>query len=165
MESTDARRMFPCWDKPAFRATVQLRVTAPAAWESVSNMPVTRRVVHGELATTTFERSPKMPSYLVEYTAGELAQINAVADKTGSQYGPCAARSMAGRRLLATRNRSSPTTTTILGIVIRRRNCCLVSANLAVHGHIKDGRTPSRFCALMDRGRFMGQSQGAEMAA
>jgi aminopeptidase N len=40
-------------------------------------MPVERRVVHGVLATTTFRRSPKMPSYLVEYSAGHLAQISA----------------------------------------------------------------------------------------
>jgi aminopeptidase N len=80
MEATDARRMFPCWDEPAFRATFQLRATVPAAWESVSNMPITHRVVHGQLATTTFGRSPKMPSYLIEYTAGELGQISAHAD-------------------------------------------------------------------------------------
>ncbi len=76
MEPTDARRMFPCWDEPAFRATFSLQATVPADWTSVSNMPVERRVVHGDLATTTFRRSPKMPSYLVEYSAGHLAQIS-----------------------------------------------------------------------------------------
>jgi len=80
MEATDARRMFPCWDEPAFRATFQLKATVPAAWQSVSNMPIAERVVHGNLATTTFARSPKMPSYLIEFTAGDLAQISAAAD-------------------------------------------------------------------------------------
>ncbi|HXP65435.1 MAG TPA: hypothetical protein VN815_08180, partial [Steroidobacteraceae bacterium] len=32
MEATDARRMFPCWDEPAFRAYFSLTVTVPAAW-------------------------------------------------------------------------------------------------------------------------------------
>jgi aminopeptidase N len=77
MESTDARRMFPCWDEPAFRATFQLTVTVPANWATVSNMPVAKRVVNGALATTTFQRSPKMPSYLVEFTAGDLAELAA----------------------------------------------------------------------------------------
>ncbi|HEV3088491.1 MAG TPA: hypothetical protein VGX96_14860, partial [Candidatus Elarobacter sp.] len=53
-ESTDARRAFPSWDEPAFRASYQLTVTLPAAWSAVSNMPVESRAVHGDLATTTF---------------------------------------------------------------------------------------------------------------
>ncbi len=78
-EATDARRMFPCWDEPAFRATFQLTATVPSAWTNVSNMPPESRVVHGALATTTFRRSPKMPSYLVEYSAGDLAHVDATA--------------------------------------------------------------------------------------
>jgi aminopeptidase N len=76
-EATDARRMFPCWDEPAFRATFQLTATVPAAWTSTSNMPPAVRTVHGALATTTFRRTPRMPSYLLEYSAGDLAHIDA----------------------------------------------------------------------------------------
>ncbi len=76
MEATDARRMFPCWDEPAFRAKFRLEVTVPAEWASVSNMPIERRVVHGNLATVRFGETPKMPSYLVEFTAGDLREIN-----------------------------------------------------------------------------------------
>ena len=74
-EATDARRMFPCWDEPAFRATFSLTATIPARWNSVSNMPVLHRVVHGALATTTFATTPSMPAYLLEYTAGDIASI------------------------------------------------------------------------------------------
>ena len=77
MESTDARRMFPCWDEPAFRSTFRLIVTVPADWATIANMPVAKRVVHGGLATTTFQRSPSMPSYLVEFTAGDLVALSA----------------------------------------------------------------------------------------
>jgi aminopeptidase N len=82
MESTDARRMFPCWDEPAFRATFQLTTTVPADWATVSNMPIARRTVHGSLATVTFRRSPRMPSYLVEFSAGHLERISARAGAT-----------------------------------------------------------------------------------
>ena len=82
MEATDARRMFPCWDEPAFRATFQLTATVPAAWTVVSNMPIAKRTVAGALATTTFERSPRMPSYLVEYSAGDLRSISGTGDGT-----------------------------------------------------------------------------------
>lgn len=77
-ESTDARRMFPAWDEPAFRSTFQLTVTLPAAWSAVSNMPVRSRNVHGALATTTFGRTPKMPTYLVVLSAGELGALSGV---------------------------------------------------------------------------------------
>jgi aminopeptidase N len=79
-EQTDARRMFPCWDEPAFRATFALTATVPSAWTVVSNMPIEKRMVKGELATTSFRRSPKMPSYLVEFSAGDLAKISAKKD-------------------------------------------------------------------------------------
>jgi aminopeptidase N len=82
MEATDARRMFPCWDEPAFRATFRLTATVPADWATVGNMPVAKRVVHGALATTTFENSPKMPSYLIEFSAGDLEQISAAVGNT-----------------------------------------------------------------------------------
>ncbi|HEV2286739.1 MAG TPA: M1 family metallopeptidase [Steroidobacteraceae bacterium] len=82
MESTDARRMFPCWDEPAFRATFELTVTVPAAWATVSNMPVAERTVHGALATVTFQRSPNMPSYLIEFTGGDLESVTAPAGAT-----------------------------------------------------------------------------------
>jgi aminopeptidase N len=81
-ESTDARRMFPCWDEPAFRATFHLSATIPANWTAVSNMPIARRTPQGELVTVEFERSPRMPSYLVHLTAGDLASISGHSGQT-----------------------------------------------------------------------------------
>ncbi|HVH83497.1 MAG TPA: M1 family metallopeptidase, partial [Steroidobacteraceae bacterium] len=101
MESTDARRMFPCWDEPAFRATFELTVTVPAAWATVSNMPVARRELHGDQATTTFERSPSMPSYLIEFTGGDLAALNGRAGDTGLGIWTVRGREPDGRVALA----------------------------------------------------------------
>jgi aminopeptidase N len=81
-EATDARRMFPCWDEPAFRASFRVSVTVPAAWATIGNMPIAKRTVNGALATTHFKRTPKMPTYLVELTAGNFAEISASVDKT-----------------------------------------------------------------------------------
>src|SRR4051812_5475793 len=39
-EATDARRFFPCWDEPAFRARFQLTVVVPENWLAISNMPI-----------------------------------------------------------------------------------------------------------------------------
>jgi aminopeptidase N len=75
-ESIDARRMFPGWDEPAFRASFTLSMTVPAAWATIGNMPVARRVVRGRLATTTFARTPPMASYLLEFTGGDLTALH-----------------------------------------------------------------------------------------
>jgi aminopeptidase N len=85
MEATDARRMFPCWDEPAFRAYFHLTVTVPKSWATVGNMPIARRTVHGQAATVSFQRSPKMPSYLVEFTAGDLREVSAA--RGGTRFG------------------------------------------------------------------------------
>jgi aminopeptidase N len=85
MEATDARRMFPCWDEPSFRAYFHLTVTVPASWATVGNMPIERRTVHGQSATVSFQRSPKMPSYLVVFTAGDLREVTA--SRGGMRFG------------------------------------------------------------------------------
>ncbi|MDB6083015.1 MAG: aminopeptidase [Gammaproteobacteria bacterium] len=83
MEATDARRMFPCWDEPAFRAIFRLTMTVPAAWATIGNMPIAKREVHGKLATTTFADSPKMPSYLIEFTGGNLGKVSGTSNGVG----------------------------------------------------------------------------------
>ncbi len=79
-EATDARRMFPCWDEPAFRAVFELTATVPASWTSTSNMPAVSRTVHGDRATTVFAKTPAMPTYLLEFSAGDLAHVDATSN-------------------------------------------------------------------------------------
>lgn len=76
LEATDARRVFPCWDEPAFRAVFAVTATVPAAWTAVGNMPVVARTEAAGRATVQFAPSPSMPTYLVELTAGDLAAIH-----------------------------------------------------------------------------------------
>ncbi len=76
MEPTDARRMFPCWDEPAFRATFELNVVVPDKFKAVSNLPVARETkVAGVGREITFARTPPMASYLLVLVAGELEEI------------------------------------------------------------------------------------------
>jgi aminopeptidase N len=82
LEPTDARLMFPGWDEPAFRARFKLTVTIPSGWAAVSNMPQASRVEQGRTATVTFQRSPRMPTYLVHVTAGEIARITSHSQST-----------------------------------------------------------------------------------
>jgi aminopeptidase N len=81
LEPADARRIFPCWDEPAFKATFALTVTVPQQFLAVSNMPVSREEpVGGALKRISFEPTPKMSSYLFVLAAGELERLSGAAD-------------------------------------------------------------------------------------
>ncbi len=73
MEPTDARRMFPCWDEPAFKATYQLNAVVPQSFMAVSNTPITsENPMVGGLKYVAFAQTPPMASYLVVLCAGEF---------------------------------------------------------------------------------------------
>jgi aminopeptidase N len=73
LEPADARRIFPCWDEPAFKATFALTVTVPNNFLAVSNMPVTREeAVASDRKHVAFASTPRMSSYLFVLSAGEL---------------------------------------------------------------------------------------------
>ena len=81
LEPADARRIFPCWDEPAFKASFALTVTVPRAFLAIGNMPVVREEPLTEsLKRVTFAPTPKMSSYLFVLTTGELERITAEAD-------------------------------------------------------------------------------------
>ncbi|PYK76950.1 MAG: aminopeptidase [Verrucomicrobia bacterium] len=79
-EATDARRLFPCWDEPAFRARFQLTTVVPENWMAVSNMPVAieKKVSGGR--EVEFQPSPSMSSYLVVFCAGEFDAVESDVD-------------------------------------------------------------------------------------
>jgi aminopeptidase N len=81
LEPADARRIFPCWDEPAFKATFALTVTVPRAFLAVGNMPVVREQPVGpDMKQVVFAPTPKMSSYLFVLSAGELERMTAEAD-------------------------------------------------------------------------------------
>ncbi len=85
-EATDARRMFPCWDEPVFRAIFQLTAVVSEKHTAISNMPVEREASLGDgLKEVVFGASPSMASYLVAFSAGEFDVLRGEAD--GIQLG------------------------------------------------------------------------------
>jgi aminopeptidase N len=78
LEPADARRIFPCWDEPAFKATFALTVTVPQNFLAVSNMPIAKEepLADGR-KRVVFPPTPKMSSYLFVLSAGELERITA----------------------------------------------------------------------------------------
>ena len=95
-EATDARRFFPCWDEPAFRARFQLTAVVPENWLAVSNMPVESEKKMPGGKEVRFAATPPMSSYLNVFVAGELdfiesrsgpTQIRVIATKGKAELG------------------------------------------------------------------------------
>ncbi len=82
-EVADARRMFPGWDEPAFKATFQLSVTLPAGLAVVSNMPAAETKPAGPgLQRVTFATTPRMSTYLLALLAGDMQAVRSHAGST-----------------------------------------------------------------------------------
>jgi puromycin-sensitive aminopeptidase len=72
-EATDARRVFPCFDEPSFKAPWSLTLTAPASDVVLSNTVPAGEEVAGDRRTVRFARTPPLPTYLVALVCGPLA--------------------------------------------------------------------------------------------
>jgi len=72
LEPIAARAVFPGFDEPSFRASFTIAVTAPSAFEVVSNMPVKSRDPQGAVTRWQFAPTPPMPTYLVAIAVGQF---------------------------------------------------------------------------------------------
>ncbi|QCQ18123.1 aminopeptidase N [Microbacterium sp. RG1] len=70
-EVPDSRRVFAVFEQPDLKATFQFTITAPAAWQVVSNSPTPEPAPTGDgIATWTFEPTPRISSYITALIAG-----------------------------------------------------------------------------------------------
>jgi puromycin-sensitive aminopeptidase len=71
-EATDARRAFPCWDEPDFKAVFATTLVIDPALTAVSNTTVASESRAGGKKVIRFADSIKMSTYLVAFIVGEL---------------------------------------------------------------------------------------------
>jgi puromycin-sensitive aminopeptidase len=73
-ESTDARRAFPCWDEPAFKAVYQVTLIVDEKLTAISNARVVSETSLPESGKkkVVFADTIKMSSYLVAFIVGEF---------------------------------------------------------------------------------------------
>jgi aminopeptidase N len=79
-EARHARRVFPCFDEPAFRASFALQVRAPRGFEVLSNTPVLRTRRDGDATVWHFARTPPMPTYLLAAAVGRFERLRETID-------------------------------------------------------------------------------------
>ena len=71
-ESVDARRAFPCFDEPDFKAVFEVTLTVDSDLEAISNSPIVSSEQVGEKRRVRFSPTMKMSTYLVAFVVGQL---------------------------------------------------------------------------------------------
>ncbi|XP_060525053.1 aminopeptidase N-like [Cylas formicarius] len=74
-EQTYARRAWPNFDEPRFKADWTLTVTAPKKYTVVSNTKIQDTNIVGDAMVTKFSKTPVMSSYLVALVVSEFTSI------------------------------------------------------------------------------------------
>jgi aminopeptidase N len=75
-EVPDSRRVFAVFEQPDLKATFQFTVTAPSAWQVVSNSPTpTPEVLDDHRSVWTFSPTPVISSYITALIAGPYAVV------------------------------------------------------------------------------------------
>jgi len=78
-ESTDARRAFPCWDEPVFKASYSVTLHIPSDLKAYSNSPIVSRTDEGNgTSTVVFGPTMKMSTYLVAFVVGPFEESETV---------------------------------------------------------------------------------------
>jgi aminopeptidase N len=80
-EATDARRAFPSFDEPAYKATFDITAVADKGQIAISNSKVVSDTPGADgKHTVTFATTPKMSSYLAALVVGDFEYIEGEAD-------------------------------------------------------------------------------------
>ncbi|MBK4346028.1 aminopeptidase N [Lacisediminihabitans changchengi] len=75
-EVPDSRRVFAVFEQPDLKATFQFTITAPSAWEVVSNSPTPEpEKIDGWFSTWRFAPTPVLSSYVTAIVAGPYAVV------------------------------------------------------------------------------------------
>nr|3Q7J_A Chain A, Tricorn protease-interacting factor F3 [Thermoplasma acidophilum DSM 1728]3Q7J_B Chain B, Tricorn protease-interacting factor F3 [Thermoplasma acidophilum DSM 1728] len=70
-QATDARRMFPCVDHPAYKAVFAITVVIDKDYDAISNMPP-KRIEVSERKVVEFQDTPRMSTYLLYVGIGKF---------------------------------------------------------------------------------------------
>jgi puromycin-sensitive aminopeptidase len=89
-EAADARRAFPCFDEPEFKARFTVELIHPAGNAAIANMPIVSQDDLDDRRTrTVFRETPKISTYLVAFTVGPYEFTDVVTTPSGIPVRVC----------------------------------------------------------------------------
>ncbi len=78
LETTDARRAFPCFDEPAYKTPWELTLTIPPGTSAVSNTPIVSEApAKGGGKVVRFGKTEPLPAYLIAWGIGPFDYVDA----------------------------------------------------------------------------------------
>lgn len=76
-EPTEARKAFPCFDEPLFKANFSIKIRRESRHIALSNMPKVKTIeLEGGLLEDHFETTVKMSTYLVAYIVCDFKSVS-----------------------------------------------------------------------------------------
>ncbi|RZC41831.1 aminopeptidase N-like protein [Asbolus verrucosus] len=67
-EATHARKAFPCFDEPVFKASFDISITFPQGFNALANTKIAKQeIIDDNLQRVTFQTTPKMSTYLLAF--------------------------------------------------------------------------------------------------
>jgi len=101
-EAADARRAFPCFDEPEFKARFALTLHVPANLVAIANGAITSETeLGGARKAVQFAETPPISSYLVAYTVGPYEPTPVAHTSTGWPVRVFLPRGMAAKGVFA----------------------------------------------------------------
>ncbi|MDQ1280993.1 MAG: tricorn protease interacting factor [Thermoproteota archaeon] len=81
-EASSARRMLPCVDDPGYKAEFRLTLKIDKNLDAISNMPAESTRVEDDKKVVSFQKTPKMSTYLIYLGVGKFEELKSELGKT-----------------------------------------------------------------------------------
>ena len=96
-ENTDARRVFPCFDEPGFKAPWRLTLIVPKTDAAFANAPQEREEPSGDWKAVRFAESKPLPTYAVAFAVGPWEAVDGGRSRSGTPLRILALRGQSDR--------------------------------------------------------------------
>jgi tricorn protease interacting factor F2/3 len=74
-EADHARQMLPCVDNPNYKAEFKLTLRIDADLDAISNMPIETITIEGPKKIVSFQKTPRMSTYLLYLGVGKFEEV------------------------------------------------------------------------------------------
>ncbi len=75
-----ASTAFPCFDQPDIKATFNLTLEIPEKWTALSNGPMVKKEINGNIKTMHFRKSDPISTYVYAFAAGQFHELSDTRD-------------------------------------------------------------------------------------